>query len=682
MKKWNLRAENISFAKNQAKDWGIPLSAAAVLQARGVSNVEEFFSEDTPLSDPFQMADMRKAVDRILEAIEGFERIAVYGDYDADGITATAIVYEYLESCGADVIFYIPERDGEGYGLNCDAIRSLHEQNVSLIITVDNGISCISEIEYASTLGVDVVVTDHHQPLEKLPDACAVVDPHRKDCCSTCKDLSGVGVAFKLVMALEGPECDEQSLLENYSDFVALGTIGDIVPLRGENRILVRKGLELLNRTNHPGLYALLCASGLEGKHITSETAAYILVPRINATGRMGSPVRALQLLLTEDEEEAEELAAVICGENERRKATETKIFSEVLELLQREPERLLKRVLVVTGEDWHPGVIGIVAARLAEKFGKPSFVISCCGQEARGSGRSVGDFSLFEAVCSCEELLTKYGGHPMAAGISLPVENIAAFQKKINQYAARHKTPLAEITVDCLLSLNELTVELPRELSCMEPFGADNTVPLFGLWGMNLREITPVGGGKHLRLLFEREGQEIRCMRFGVSPEAFGYQVGDSLDLIVSLENRIYQGVETLSIQIRELRPAGMDTGNLLLHVALYERVLRKEPLSEAQMKILFPTREDFALLYRYLKIHGFFYGSCDLLSSRLPEIPLSRLLFCLDVLQERGLVSYGRRGEEVRVSLLPVSQKVDLFASPWIQIIQSLSLKKPERS
>ncbi len=672
MKKWNVLLAETAGAAERARREELPLILAELLEARGIHDTAALLGENGLLSDPLQMADMQKAAQRIWKALESFEKIAVYGDYDVDGVTATSILYEYLESCGANVMFYIPEREGEGYGLNCDAIRSLKEQEVSLVVTVDNGISCAQEVEYASSLGMDVVITDHHQPMELLPEAAAVVDPHRADCGSAYKHFSGVGVAFKLIMALEGPDCDVQSLLDNYADFVALGTIGDVVPLTGENRSLVKYGLSLLNRTDRPGLRALIRIAGLEDKELSAETVAYTLIPRINATGRMGDPSRAVHLLITEDEQQAEELAEEICRENEQRKETEGGIFDSALSQLRENPNRLLDRILVVDGEDWHPGVIGIVAARLSDRLGKPAIVISRSGEEARGSGRSVGDFSLFEAVCSCEKLLTKFGGHPMAAGMTLPSANIEEFRTCINRYASRMKAPKPEITVDCLLEPWELSTDIPRALSYMEPFGAENPSPVFGLFGVTLEQVSPVGGGKHLRLSVSKGGTKIQCMRFGVSPEQFGYRPGDRLDLVVTLSNREYQGSTYLSVNVKELRPAGVETGSLLSHKAVYERARRGEKLSAKQYSLLFPAREDFARTYRFLRRENGFRGPLELLAARLPEIPLCRLLICLDVLAEHRLIR-KMGGNTLQIQVLPAEGKRDLFDSVFLRSLEN---------
>ena len=359
IKKWNVFPSDLNSAAKIAEDMNIPQLLAVLLQARGITDfnqIQDIFSSDLNFSDPFLMADMHKAVDRILNAIDNFEKIAVYGDYDVDGVTSTAMLYSYLECCGANVMYYIPEREGEGYGLNMSAIDALHAQEVNLIITVDNGISSVDEVSYANSLQIDVVITDHHRPREVLPAACAVVDPYRIDCKSPFKSFSGVGVAFKLIMALEGEDCDITSLLDNYADLVAIGTIGDIVPLTGENRGLVQAGLKLMSCTDRIGLQTLIEQAGMEGRRLTAGNVAFSLVPRINATGRIGSPDRAVRLLISEFPDEAGELSTDICDDNDYRRQIESEIFEKALKQLQDEPERLYDRVLVIEGENWHHG--------------------------------------------------------------------------------------------------------------------------------------------------------------------------------------------------------------------------------------------------------------------------------------------------------------------------------------
>lgn len=682
IKKWTVLPLNKERAVQISRSFELPFFLAMMLEIRGIrtqEQIEAMFREDTDFFDPLLLPDMEKAVDRIRSAIDGMEKIAVYGDYDADGVTATSILYSYLESCGADVLFYIPEREGEGYGMNLGAIDALKERGVRLIVTVDNGISSVREVEYASSLGIDVVITDHHRPQEQIPAAVAVVDPFRKDCDLPHKYFSGVGVAFKLITALEGPDCDIQGLLDNYADLVAVGTIGDVVPLEGENRILVKKGLKMIARGDRLGLRSLLEHAGASDRTPTAGSVAFTIVPRINATGRIGSPDRAVRLLISEDPEEAEQLSCEICEDNNFRREIESEIYESALNYFREVPERSFDRVLVVDGENWHHGVIGIVASRLMEKFGKPCIVISRTGDEAKGSGRSIEGFSLFEAIRSCSDLMTKFGGHPMAAGLTMPSENIALFRQKINRYAAALPggVPAPCLTLDCKLKPAGLSVEMPQSLSWMEPFGTGNPEPVFGLFGMKLEEMTPVGGGKHLRLQFSRDGARVRCMKFHMTAEEFPYAPGDLLDLAVTLDAKPFRGEPVLSIFIREMKLSALDPEILIAEQELYEKYRRGEKLTPEQAEKLTPDRAAFAAVYRYLREKGGWNQSVLVLLSRLGEtLGLAKLLVALDVLQERGLIAMNADGERIQAALREVEGKVDLTSSPLLQRIQALEV------
>ncbi|HEX2985869.1 MAG TPA: single-stranded-DNA-specific exonuclease RecJ [Caproiciproducens sp.] len=680
IKKWNVVPCDLKKAEQLAEQVGIPVLLSILLQGRGIDRpeqVDEVLRSELCLSDPFLLADMDKAVERILSAIDHFESIAVYGDYDADGVTATAMLYSYLESCGANVIYYIPDREGEGYGLNINAIRSLHQKQVNLIVTVDNGISSVDEVKYANGLGMDVVVTDHHRPREILPEACAVVDPYRADNTTEFKDFSGVGVAFKLIMALEGEDCDLTALLDNYADLAAIGTIGDVVPLTGENRCLVKAGLKLISRTDRIGLRSLIEQAGLEGRQLTSNNIAFTIVPRINATGRIDSPDCAVRLLLSEFPEEAGELAVKVCDDNDYRRQIENEIYQKAIERLKSEPEQLYDRVLVIEGEKWHPGVIGIVSSRITEQFGKPSIIISCSGTEAKGSGRSVEGFSLFEAICSCKELLIKFGGHPMAAGLTLPTENVAEFRNWINRYAAglNRPMPLPALRIDCLLKPGELSLDIPKYQSVLEPFGTSNPSPLFGLFGVTLSEITPVGGGKHLRVSVTKENYTIRCMKFGTTLEEFPYRPGDELDLAVALEAKEYNGKNTLSIYIRDIKLSKIEQKTVFAQCECYERFRRGEKLSVEEIHDIVPSREDFAAIYRFLRSENGFSGSIDALLGRLDQssVGMHKLLLALDIFHEHGLIRHERFGDILSVTMLPATKKVNLFDSYILKSLNS---------
>lgn len=677
LRKWEVRPLDKERAAAFAQTYGVPFFLAMLMNIRGLddaAHLREFLGEGEPLSDPFLLKDMDKAAARITRAVDNMEKIAVYGDYDADGVTSTAMLYSYLETRGADVIFYIPQREGEGYGMNMGAVEYLKEQGVSLIVTVDNGISSVQEVARANELGIDVVVTDHHRPQEILPDAVAVVDAYRPDDTSPYKHFSGVGIAFKLLMALEDGAGDVEDLLEAYSDLAAIGTIGDIVPLTGENRTLIRAGLERLSQSDRPGVQALLENAGIAGKALTSTNVAFTLVPRINATGRMGAPERAVRLLISGYEEEAEVLSEEICADNEERRRVEAEIAEAAFADI--EAKGYMKdRVVVVDGENWHHGVIGIVASRVTERCGKPCMIISRGETEAKGSGRSIEGFSLFEAICACGDLLIKFGGHPMAAGITLKPENIEAFRKRINQYAAEHfpQMPTQTVTLDCKLNPAALSVSMAQSLTQLEPFGNGNPQPVFGLFNMELSNVTPVGGGGHLRLTLEKNGAVITAMRFNTKPEELPYHIGDKIDLAVQLEAREFRGQPSLAVIVRDMKFAAFNTEKNIASLASFEKWQRGEVLSAEDKNRLYPDRACLAAIYRALRtVNGKETDQVRFVSQFGKDMTLGLFKTALLVFEERGLVHSEIADDTFTATLIETSGKTDITRSPVLLALQ----------
>ena len=677
LRKWEVRPLDKERAAAFAQTYGVPFFLAMLMNIRGLddaAHLREFLGEGEPLSDPFLLKDMDKAAARITRAVDNMEKIAVYGDYDADGVTSTAMLYSYLETRGADVIFYIPQREGEGYGMNMGAVEYLKEQGVSLIVTVDNGISSVQEVARANELGIDVVVTDHHRPQEILPDAVAVVDAYRPDDTSPYKHFSGVGIAFKLLMALEDGAGDVEDLLEAYSDLAAIGTIGDIVPLTGENRTLIRAGLERLSQSDRPGVQALLENAGIAGKALTSANVAFTLVPRINATGRMGAPERAVRLLISGYEEEAEVLSEEICADNEERRRVEAEIAEAAFADI--EAKGYMKdRVVVVDGENWHHGVIGIVASRVTERCGKPCMIISRGETEAKGSGRSIEGFSLFEAICACGDLLIKFGGHPMAAGITLKPENIEAFRKRINRYAAEHfpQMPTQTVTLDCKLNPAALSVSMAQSLTQLEPFGNGNPQPVFGLFNMELSNVTPVGGGGHLRLTLEKNGAVITAMRFNTKPEELPYHIGDKIDLAVQLEAREFRGQPSLTVIVRDMKFAAFNTEKNIASLASFEKWQRGEVLSAEDKNRLYPDRACLAAIYRALHtVNGKETDQVRFVSQFGKDMTLGLFKTALLVFEERGLVHSKIADDTFTAALIETSGKTDITRSPVLLALQ----------
>lgn len=677
LRKWEVRPLDKERAAAFAQTYGVPFFLAMLMNIRGLddaAHLREFLGEGEPLSDPFLLKDMDKAAARITRAVDNMEKIAVYGDYDADGVTSTAMLYSYLETRGADVIFYIPQREGEGYGMNMGAVEYLKEQGVSLIVTVDNGISSVQEVARANELGIDVVVTDHHRPQEILPDAVAVVDAYRPDDTSPYKHFSGVGIAFKLLMALEDGAGDVEDLLEAYSDLAAIGTIGDIVPLTGENRTLIRAGLERLSQSDRPGVQALLENAGIAGKALTSTNVAFTLVPRINATGRMGAPERAVRLLISGYEEEAEVLSKEICADNEERRRVEAEIAEAAFADIEAK-EYMKDRVVVVDGENWHHGVIGIVASRVTERCGKPCMIISRGETEAKGSGRSIEGFSLFEAICACGDLLIKFGGHPMAAGITLKPENIEAFRRRINQYAAEHfpQMPTQTVTLDCKLNPAALSVSMAQSLTQLEPFGNGNPQPVFGLFNMELSNVTPVGGGGHLRLILEKNGAVITAMRFNTKPEELPYHIGDKIDLAVQLEAREFRGQPSLTVIVRDMKFAAFNTEKNVASLASFEKWQRGEVLSVEDKNRLYPDRACLAAIYRALRtVNGKETDQVRFVSQFGKDMTLGLFKTALLVFEERGLVHSEIADDTFTATLIETSGKTDITRSPVLLALQ----------
>ena len=651
-----------------------------LLQIRGITTaqeIEDFLHNDTEIEPPWDIKDMEKACVRVHEAIAQEELICVYGDYDADGVTSTALLYSYLEAVGARVMYYIPSREAEGYGMNNAAVDTLHQKGVKLIITVDNGIAAINEIRYAKSLGVDTVVTDHHMPLGELPDACAVVDLHRSDCPSRFKQLSGVGVAFKLIMALEGEYCDVDSLLDMYADLLCLGTIGDIVELKSENRVFVKRGLLSMRHTERTGLYALIRNAGLMGKPITAGNVSFTLVPRINAVGRLGASGRSVELLLTNDEEEAGEFAAAMSYDNAERQQIERDILEKIDARVTRDPRLVMDKVLVLDGENWHQGVVGIVASRIREIYGKPTIIISRDGENAKASGRSVEGFALCDAVAACGDLLTHYGGHPMAAGLSLPSANIDVFRKRINDYADRQSTmPFDTLHIDCKLNPAAISLELVGELNVMKPYGAGNPTPVFGFFNMVLTNIIPLSNNKHLRLVLSRGSVSMSAMLFFTSTEDFPYEKGEVLDIAATLEINEYNDRSSVSVIVKDVKAHDEDAEQTLSSGRIFETFCRGGRLRREELQSILPDREDFALLYRYLRDRGGYNRRTETLVGRLQNrLSYGKIRVALEAMNELGLIQIQEGLKTNRITLRRVSRKVDLSSASIIKKLREVT-------
>ena len=656
----------------QQKEVGL---LAGILAARGITDPTEaltLLAGEEELSDPMLLTDMDKACARILEAIDKEQTIVVYGDYDVDGVTATALLYQHLKGMGASVKCMLPSREGDGYGLSKNAIQSIHDKGCQLIVTVDNGISALEEAEFAASLGVDLIVTDHHLPHDALPKAVAVVDPRRADDHSPFKGLCGAGVAFKLCAALDG--CPPEEMLDYCGDLAAVGTVADVMPLTGENRTLVKAGLKSLQQTDRPGISALLEEVGLEGKPITAENVSYAIAPRINAAGRMDNAVTALQLVLCEDEERAEELAHKLNEINVARQETEQEIVKAAQEQLDAEPAILEDRVILIWGRDWHPGVIGIVASRLVEKTGRPVIVVSVDEHgEGKCSGRSVQGFNLHECIASCEDILLRFGGHAMAAGLSVREENLPELRRRLNEWAARECAVLFTPPLECDLSihLDRITVESVRRLEQLAPYGAENPTPVFVLEKAVIDGIFSVSEGKHCRLRLRQGNASIYAVWFGMPPEQLPYTMGDVVDAAVNLS--VYESLRgaQLSGRILELHPAGF--GNAAAEqTALVQALRRGTPLSAEQKARIAPERSDIITVYRELQARRWHAEDLQPLFAKLGEENTGKILVAITALEQVGLIAVRERSGAKFWELVPAEGKKNLADAPILKCLE----------
>lgn len=675
MKQWTVAKFDKTAAGDLAQKCGIPSFLAILLSIRGFDTEEKitkFLSSEPLISDPFEIKDMYKAVERITKALDNFEKICVYGDYDADGVTSTTLLYSYLETIDANVMYYIPSREDEGYGLNNKAIDYLKEQNVSLIVTVDNGIAAVDEVSYASSLGIDVVITDHHTPLETIPNACAVVDLHQKDCKSKFKMLSGVGVAFKLVMALEGEYADITYLLENYADLVCIGTIGDIVPLVDENRTFVKYGLEILKNSERVGIRTLLKECSLLNKNIDSTSVSFGIVPRINAAGRLGLSNDCVTLLLTDDEDRAGEITKKLANDNNKRKEIENDILFKINEEILRNPSIIMDKIIVIDGENWHQGVIGIVASRIKDIYGKPVIIITKDGETAKASGRSIEGFSLCDAVFSCKDILTHCGGHPMAVGLSLNTSDIPQFKQRLNDYTSNIQMPYNTLKIDCKLNPALLDASLVHILEQLEPYGSNNEKPIFGLYNMVIKNLTPLKDNKYIRISLARGNSVIQVVSFTISADEFSFKQGDCVDLAVTLDINEYKGMENLSIILKDIKPAGIENSEYIDSLRIFEAFCRGEKKSREELMIIYPKREDFAAVYRFIRdSKGYSYKVENLCLRLAHKISYGKIKVILEAMNELGLIEIYEGLKNTEIKYIQTQNKVDLLSS---QIIKSL--------
>ena len=669
---WNVSGPKADTV-NALVNCGFSPLTAMVLSARGMTGKEDtaaYLDCSAPLLDPFLMKDMDLAAGRVGLAMARREKIAVFGDYDVDGITSTCLLTDFLRRSGADCIPYIPGRLEEGYGLNPIAIRQLHSEGVKLIITVDCGITALAEARMCRELGIDLVITDHHECKDALPEAVAIVDPHRRDCSYPHQTLCGVGVAFKLAAALSG---DQEAVLRDYADMVCLGTVADVMPLHGENRVFVSRGLELLRNTKRPGIAALIRECGCDAASLSASAIGFMLAPRINAAGRMGQIDLAVSLFLTRDPGRANALAKALCDLNRQRQSVESEIYQQAIAML---PEGKTPEAIVLADEHWHQGVVGIVASRIAEEYCCPTFLICLDGEHGKASSRSYGGFNLFTALTALSDLLESYGGHELAAGFTISRHNIPAFRTQICRLASLYYSddaPRTVLDIDCAIPPEMLTIGGIESLAALEPTGNGCPKPVLMMENLTVERISQVGAGRHMRLRLRRGHTSLNAIFFSATPESASIEVGDVVDVAFAPQINEFRGERTVQMNLLDIRPAckAFCSPDLSGYRALHNGTITA-PLAQA----LLPDRATLAMVWRYLA------GAQTQTVRESPmclcrkivrwsgkPLALEQMLTCIDIFCDVGLLDARRMHKQLILRVLPAEQKADLSTSTTMQ-------------
>ena len=666
---WNVQSPHPDAVNALVRASFAPLTAM-VLASRGISGeraAKAYLDCNAHLPDPFLMTDMDLAAGRVGLAMTKGEKIAVFGDYDVDGITATCLLTDFLRRHGADVVSYIPGRLEEGYGLNPIAIHQLHSEGVKLIVTVDCGITAVEEAKLCASLGIDLVITDHHECKEILPPAIAVVDPHRHDGGYPHMTLSGVGVAFKLASALCG---SQEEVLNDYADMVCLGTVADVMPLTGENRVFVTRGLEALKSTKRPGIAALMKESGCAPENVSASIIGYMLAPRINAAGRMGKIELAIELFLTEDPDRAEAL----CELNKQRQSVESEIYEQAVAML---PEGRAPEAIVLADESWHQGVVGIVASRMAEEFCCPTFLICLDGDHGKASSRSFGGFNLFTSLTALAPLLESYGGHELAAGFTIKRQQIPAFRQQISQLAADFYAdagPRTVLDIDCCIPAELFTLKGVDSLAALEPCGNGCPKPLLMMEKLTVDRISMVGGGRHMRLRLKQGYHYINAIYFSATPETASIEPGDLVDVAFHPQVNEFRGERTVQMNVLDIRPSC--SAPCCPDIAGYAQLRSGTLTPEAAARIL-PERSTLGRVWRYLASFDRPVQEAPMCLCRKivrwsgQGLSLEQLMVCLDIFRDVGLLQIQRQHKFITVFLTCGAEKADLTTSATMQTL-----------
>jgi single-stranded-DNA-specific exonuclease len=629
-KKWNIKGDSVDSSLMQELSVALGISdvLSALIINRGYTTVEDasaFISKSAEtLHDPFLLNDMEKGCKRILDAVKNGEKISIYGDYDVDGVTSVSILFMYLEGIGANVNYYIPSRKGEGYGVSEGAIRKLAEEGTQLVITVDTGVTANAEVEIARELGVDVVITDHHECRPELPNALAIINPKRTDSTYPFPSLAGVGVVFKLLCALEKMRTGDEiidcvrRISMDYADLTAIGTIADVMPVKDENRLIVSLGLNLVDQTKNIGLSALLelCRSNetrsraKTKKKASSGFIGFTVAPRINAAGRISDASIAVDLFLSKNEEYAQELALKLCDINKDRQLEENKIAEQAYAIIE-ESGYANNNVIILDDASWHHGIIGIVASRISERYSLPAILISFEGNEnpndpeaiGKGSGRSIKGMNLVDALSSCSDILEKFGGHELAAGLTVKRKFLDELRARMDEYARKcfeDQAPDTALDIDCYLSPKQISLSLAGEIGILEPYGVSNPVPVFAISNMIVEDIVPIGMNRHLKLTLSKDGISFIGMLFCVSSQDFPYEIYDEVDVAFNLEINEFLNTKSVQFNVKDIRMSERAYNEQLALESEFIKVKNGE--SDLSYDDVVPQREDFALLYSFL--------------------------------------------------------------------------------
>ena len=669
---WNVSQPGAE-AVNALVGCGYKPLTAMVLASRGIQcekSAHAYLSCDTPLADPFSMKDMDLAVGRVALAMERDETIAVFGDYDVDGITATCLLTDFLRSCGARCVSYIPGRLEEGYGLNPIAIQQLHNEGVSLIITVDCGITAVEEALLCKELGIDLVITDHHECKDQLPNAIAVVDPHRPDDHYPHKNLSGVGVAFKLAAALNGSQAE---VLDAYADMVCLGTVADVMLLQGENRVFVERGLHSLHHNPRLGLAALMDECGCECSTLSASTIGFMLAPRINAAGRMGKIDLAVNLLLTDDPMEAAEMAKALCELNRQRQGVESEIYEQAISML---PQGTTPEAIVLADDRWHQGVVGIVASRIAEEYCCPTFLICLDGDHGKASSRSYGGFNLFSSLTTLSHLLESYGGHELAAGFTISRHNIDRFREEVSILASQYycaDTPRTSLDIDCAIPPEMLTIPNIEALEALEPCGNGCPKPVMVMENLTIERLQSVGSGKHLRLRLRRGRYAINAIYFSATAQTASINQGDLVDVAFNPQINEFRDERSVQMNVLDIRPSCQAVCSPELFGYSH---IQTGNFSEISVDNLLPDRTTLATVWRYLaSAPGNPIEESPMCLCRKivrwsgSALSLGRMMVCLDIFADVGLIQLQKLHKYISIRLTHSSGKTDLNQSQTMQ-------------